>query len=234
MRDIPKDILYSAIDSNCNVHAHVEPNAIHQKPPTCFDNHAVDERNENGLENKACFVEPNPKESLFQPVDNNVTPKQTYETTEIYGQKIINICDQELTQSEKTLLCKGLKFCPTPNTTDPGKVKIDLDKFHNDLRKKQFFVKNEKSLSNNNKCQSKPTDTALDKISPYGNTTKLYKLRQKSLWKPPAGSSNLETFANLNDLSLQKSLFPLNRRQNMSTDERKSLKTLSKDKELTI
>ena len=34
----------------------------------------------------------------------------------------------ELTKDEISVLSKGLKFCPTPDSSDPGAVREDLDK----------------------------------------------------------------------------------------------------------
>ena len=114
-------------------------------------------------------------------------------------------------------------------TTDAGEVKKELEEFHDKIRTKQFFEKIDQKKEND--TQSK---NALQKISPYGNVTKFLKLRQKSNWKPPAGSPNLETFASMNDMTLGKSYFPKVKKQNITQAEREALKSLSKDQSITI
>ena len=155
--------------------------------------------------------------------------KRGQKEIKMYGQKVINLSEHDLDEAEISLLSKGLKFCPTQKTSDAGELKKELDDFHNKLRTKQFFQKDE--IKSN---KSNTTSTVLDKISPYGNTTNFLKLRQKSNWKPPSGSPNLETFANVNDLDLGKSKFVTNRKLNISQKERVALKNLSKNKDLII
>ena len=174
--------------------------------------------------NKISFVETCRAPSDF--LDND--PKNHAEI-EMYGQKVINLSKKDLTNAEKSLLCKGLKFCPTQKSTDAGEVKKELDEFHDKLRTKQFFTKLDSKRENDTQ-----TLTALQKISPYGNVTSFLKLRQKSKWKPPSGSPNLETFANMNDMTLGKSYFPRIKKQNITNAEREALKSLSKNPNITI
>ena len=148
-------------------------------------------------------------------VPNAENKPKSQEETEftMYGQKVINLSARKLETAEKNLLCKGLKFCPTQTQTDPGDIKREMDQFHDKLRTKQFFEKEDTT-----KAKARPLNVVLDKISPYGNTVAFLKLRQKSNWKPPAGSPNLETFANVNDLELGKSHFPKIKKQNITKD----------------
>ena len=147
----------------------------------------------------------------------------------MYGQKVINLSKKDLTHAETSLLCKGLKFCPTQKTTDAREIKKKLDEFHDKLRTKQSFAK-----MDSKKESDSQNPTVLQKLSPYGNVTSFLKLRQKSKWKPPSGSPNLETFANMNDMSLGKSYFHKIKKQNITNAEREALKSLSKDGNITI
>ena len=52
---------------------------------------------------------------------------------------VINISDVTLTDTEMSLLSRGLNFCPTPGEPDFSEIKQDLDKFHTSLRRKAFF-----------------------------------------------------------------------------------------------
>ena len=47
---------------------------------------------------------------------------------------VINYSSHILTKDQLKVLNKGLKFCPTPDETDPGQNKNDLDAFHRRLR----------------------------------------------------------------------------------------------------
>ena len=103
----------------------------------------LDSRYKNGLfpvENKSCSVETDCGELN---VPKNSAKNGRNETIK-YGQKVINLSDRSLNEAEKTLLCKGLKFCPTQKITDAGEIKKELDQFHNKLRTKEFLAKKRK------------------------------------------------------------------------------------------
>jgi hypothetical protein len=53
--------------------------------------------------------------------------------------EVVNLSSKVLTEDEKSILSKGLKFCPSPHTTDPGEVRDDLDKLHKRLRQIAFY-----------------------------------------------------------------------------------------------
>ena len=174
------------------------------------------------LLNKTCSVKMNSHESKFPEIKKGQTEIMGH------GQKVINLSDRVLDEAEQSLLTKGLKFCPTQKVTNAGETRKELEDFHNKLRTKQFFSKND-TLPVKTR-----TTGILDKISPYGNTTAFLKLRQKSNWRAPSGSPNLETFASINDLDLGKSHFPRVKNQNITNQERIALKSLSKDREIVI
>ena len=48
----------------------------------------------------------------------------------------------KLSKAEFSLLSKGLKFCPTPNTIDKSILKLDLEKFVKKLRFKWHYRNN--------------------------------------------------------------------------------------------
>ena len=54
---------------------------------------------------------------------------------------IVNLSSKTLTEDETNILCKGLKFCPTPKCISAGDVRKEMDTFHNKLRTIQFFNK---------------------------------------------------------------------------------------------
>ena len=144
------------------------------------------------------------------------------------SQVIVNLSSHALTDPQKSILTKGLKFCPTQKRNDPAESRVDLEVFHKKLRTKEFFSK-----QNQNQNQ-KGSENSLNKISPYGNTANFLKLRQKSNWKPPHGSPNLETFINVNEMDLSNDQPSRNKKQNISEEERLAIKQLSKNNEITI
>ena len=52
---------------------------------------------------------------------------------------VVNLSKRELTESEISLLSRGLKFCPTPKDLDKGKIKTDFEEFGRRLRLKWLF-----------------------------------------------------------------------------------------------
>ena len=52
---------------------------------------------------------------------------------------VVNLSSRALTVPEETLLQKGLNFCPTPGEPSLSEIHTDLEKFHNNLRWKQYF-----------------------------------------------------------------------------------------------
>ena len=164
-------------------------------------------------------------------IEINITERKSSKSKNLEdsGQKIVNLSCLTLSQSQQSILKKGLKFCPTQTRNDPAEARLDLENFHKKLRTKEFFSKQPE-----NKFKNESKSTTLDKISPYGNTTNFLKLRQKSNWKPPHGSPNLETFINVNEFDLNKERSKINRKQNITNEERQAIKDLAKNKDITI
>ena len=53
--------------------------------------------------------------------------------------EVVNLSIRELTKDELLVLSGDLKFCPTPDTTDAGLVREDLDLLHKRLRQITFY-----------------------------------------------------------------------------------------------
>ena len=54
---------------------------------------------------------------------------------------VVNLSSYDLTESEKTLLSKGLSFCPHPKDYDRGKLIEDTLAFSRRMRMKSHFTK---------------------------------------------------------------------------------------------
>ena len=50
--------------------------------------------------------------------------------TDLDKNLVVNLSDHVLTDDERSLLSKGLTFCPTPGEADMVDLKRDLDRFH--------------------------------------------------------------------------------------------------------
>ena len=100
---------------------------------------------------------------------------------------VINVSDKSLTEDQLSVLSKGLNFCPTPDHSNPGDLRTDLDCLHRRLRLHSYFNEDEDEL---------PFDTDGN----YFCTTefKHHKFKTASKFNPP-GPPNLEAFITLNE-----------------------------------
>ena len=139
---------------------------------------------------------------------------------------IVNLSKKVLSEAENTLLEKGLKFCPT-RKVNPGDQRKELDKFHRSLRIKQFFDKNTDVTD-----PKQPTLQFLGQA--FTDKDLEQKLKTKSGWIPPPGSSSLEGFITANEVALTNKDYNFDLRPNITKPEKKALKDLSRDIEITI
>ena len=139
---------------------------------------------------------------------------------------IVNLSSKILSESEKNLLEKGLNFCPTKKV-NPGDQRKELDQFHRGLRIKQFFNKVDEQTDPN-----QPTIQFLGQA--FSDKDLEQKLKSKSAWNPPQGSTCLEGFITANEVALTNKDYNFNLRPNITKPEKTALKALSKDNEITI
>ena len=131
---------------------------------------------------------------------------------------VVNLSSRELTEVETEVLSKGLNFFPTPGEPVLASIHTDLEKFHNNLRWKQHF--------------SEQLHTIFSNLEKNISCSKVF--RKESSHKPPMGSQYLETFATLNEIELAGSKVHNPKKQNLSVKEKSAIKTLYKDKFITI
>ena len=81
-----------------------------------------------------------------------------------------NLSDMALTESQKTLLDKGLKFCPTPSKPDIGDILRDIDNFFRSANLKIFFMNDDKN-----------SKKVYDPLQPFQHQD----LKVRSTWNPP-------------------------------------------------
>ena len=132
---------------------------------------------------------------------------------------IHNISDYELSNDEKSLLERGLKFCPVPKTMNETTNSADTSHFIRKMRLKEFF-------------HHEPSEMSSSEISAsdYGLESQAI----SNLWTPePRRNRKLDEFC----LSITNyiSVLPKNSKiDNISEGERKALTTLSKNVNKTI
>ena len=102
---------------------------------------------------------------------------------------VVNLSDRPMSDAERTLLLRGLKFCPTPNMPDPGMLRDDLDALHRRLGLKSHFEQDDQNtLNTTTPSQVVLTDSAnLYSTSPF----KCRKFKLPSKWKGPVGPTTL-------------------------------------------
>ena len=147
---------------------------------------------------------------------------------------VVNLSDLELNEHHISLLSRGLKFCPTPPSPDPGLLREDMDRFHTRLRQIAFFDEKASNLDN-----STSFNNTIQVISPntMGNFEpfKHQKFKLKSTWKAPPGPTNLEAMIACNELEFNtRPEYKPSRRDNLSREERLALKELTENTNIII
>ena len=154
-------------------------------------------------------------QNLF--TDSEILKKHISEIKVERKNTVVNLSSRKLSDSEETLLQKGLNFCPTPGEPSLADIHSDLEKFHNNLRWKQHFQNLRK------------TETIMERKL---LTSKILKTDSSS--RPPPGSSHLETYATLNEIELNKTKIISPKQKNLSAEEKRSIKNLFNDRTITI
>ena len=136
---------------------------------------------------------------------------------------VVNLSDYQLSDSEKSVLNHGLKFCPTPGEPHMGDIRRDLDRFHRSLRLKCHF----------GKLVEPAQVEGLPSTGPFSCTSDL-KLKSNSTWQPPVGPLNLETIATMNELGLLETEIKNPRRSNITHLEKEALTSLTNNDMIII
>jgi hypothetical protein len=147
--------------------------------------------------------------------------------------KKVNLSNHVLTQSQQTLLDKGLKFCPTPGEPVMAEIRRDLDRFHRSLKLNVFFSE-KREFSRPNTPFGGNNDQADEEDHtgppPYQDRS----FNERSIWEPTQNPLSLEAFALVNELKLAQLKPTCPKRQNITKAERKAIKELSNNKDIVI
>ena len=101
---------------------------------------------------------------------------------------VVNLSDTYLTKEQTSVLAKGLNFCPTPGSLNPGELRSDLDCFHRKLRLTSYFYDEEEELD------LSPTEGNYFCFDEFSHPK--FKLPSKF---NPTGPPTLEAFITLNE-----------------------------------
>ena len=133
---------------------------------------------------------------------------------------IINISSVSLSPAEKSLLAKGLSFCPNTNYLDMGDAMRALDKFHRDLRLKYFFLA----------ALKKP----ISNLPPPREGFEHKNFRRPSSWQPPRGPPTLEHFIAHTTMKANQLPSLRTKQKNLTRDKREAILSLSNNRHIII
>ena len=123
-----------------------------------------------------------------------------------------NLSNVELSESESSLLSKGLGFCPRPKSYDRGELVEDTYAFSRRMRLKSHF--------------SGFLDTRVPEKYP--------EFVEKSDWQPPKQGRDLETFISSVESDKVKHRPPIHKHDNLKPSERSALHSLRKREDIII
>ena len=118
----------------------------------------------------------------------------------------VNLSSVPLSEEQRSVLSKGLSFCPTPGEPDKGVLREDLDRFHRDLRRKAFSATTQsksKVINRDSDSDSSESELSGESFETLQPPFKHYKFKPKSNWNP-VGPKVVEEFIFLNQEELRK------------------------------
>ena len=125
------------------------------------------------------------------------------------SKNVVNLSKRNLTDSEISLLSKGLNFVPTSNTIDKAKLKRELETLGRMLRLKWHFRNEEKDFDPE-------------------------KFKPKSTFNPGNKDAAIEIYMSSLEEKLMKIEIPKDKFKNLTNKERKALYDLKNDKNIVI
>ena len=150
---------------------------------------------------------------------------------------VVNLSQHTLTQPQKILLSRGLKFCPNPGEPDLSSYQADLDRFHLRLKRWLHFHK-PKRIQNSIDIADQTIISGL--YTPSGELIPRHDVpfqhqsfKNPSTWQPPPNAS-LEFFISKNKLDLVEHKIPPPGRNNITSEEKNAIKQLANNPNIVI
>ena len=125
------------------------------------------------------------------------------------SEHVVNLSNRKLSKAEVSLLSKGLKFCPTPNSADKSVSKEDLQIFGRTLRLKWHYRNDERTFDPN----------------PF---------RPKSKFNPSKNDAAIELYLSHIEEKLLSSTEIKHSYYNLTREERQAMYNLKKDQSIVI
>ena len=125
------------------------------------------------------------------------------------SENVVNLSNRKLSKAEVSLLSKGLKFCPTPNSVDKSVLKEDLEIFGRTLRLKWHYRNDERTFDPN----------------PF---------RPKSKFNPSKNDAAIELYLSHIEEKLLSSTEIKHSYYNLTRKERQAMYNLKKDHSIVI
>ena len=148
---------------------------------------------------------------------------------------VVNLSSHDLNESEKSLLSKGLGFCPRPKGYDRGKLIEDTLAFSRRMRLKSHFTKVDlfdNTIDPDNDPDN-PSQTA--NINYTTDSKEKYStFIPKSHWQPPRQGHDLETFVSSVESDITSHKPPKPRHDNLTKEERNALHSLQRRSDIVI
>ena len=148
---------------------------------------------------------------------------------------VVNLSSHDLNESEKSLLSKGLGFCPRPKGYDRGKLIEDTLAFSRRMRLKSHFTKVDlfdNTIDPDNDPDN-PSQTA--NINYTTDSKEKYStFISKSHWQPPRQGHDLETFVSSVESDIASHKPPKPRHDNLTKEERNALHSLQRRSDIVI
>ena len=146
---------------------------------------------------------------------------------------VVNLSNHVLTPAQYKLLCRGLKFCPSPGEPDLSSSEADLTSFHVRLKRYLHFLKPKRNLpsdqNNTSDILASQVNTSVDANEPFQHQ----KFKNPSAWVPPPVAP-LEFFISKNCLDLANCNLPRPGRKNITPEESRALKELTRNRHIII
>ena len=178
--------------------------------------------NNNNDENSATNSGQNEQCKTFVGTPINIDMKCLDEFSVIY------LSDYSLNQTDLRLLSKGLTFTPTPDVTNIGEIKSDLDSFLRKIRLRLYF--SEEISEDEPSSSSSPTQTQV----PEFEDTLIRKFRNKSNWSPKNQDAQVETYIRTVITEFQKLKLRNPPKTNLTQEEKQRLNLLQNNQHIVV
>ena len=144
--------------------------------------------------------------------------------------KVVNISGIPLTNSETSLLSKGLNFSPAPNEIKKQIIYKDIDEFKRNLSLKVLFKKTENNEKNEKEKDNK--NCKYEKTYKSSTLDKIIRQQNKKPFQPPHENS-IQAYADAlkDDVKNTKRTYP---KANLTDQEYTALQRLAKRTDIVI